>query len=188
MIEKLTGQKIVCPWWLCFTFDNRLRRLLHAPKQILSPYVRPGDSAIDVGAGMGYFSVPLAELVGSSGCVTSIDVQPQMLSVLTKRAKRANVSDRITTHLATEESLGDHSPADFVLAFWVVHEISDHYRFLHQIQNLLKPDGLFLLVEPIVHVPKRSFAKTLETAKTLGFTIKGNPNIRLSHSILLSPP
>lgn len=187
MIEKLTGQKIVCPWWLCFTFDNPLRKLLHDPRRILSPYVQPGDSAIDVGAGMGFFSIHLAELVGNSGHVTSIDLQPQVLSVLVKRAKRANVSDRITTHPATEESLGSHPPADFVLAFWVVHEVSDQHHFLHQIQNLLKPNGLFLFVEPIVHVPKSSFLNTLKIAEALGFIIKGNPKVRLSHSVLLSP-
>ena len=186
MLETLTGQKRVCPWWLCFAFDNPLRKLLHNPKTILSPYVQPGNSVIDVGAGMGYFSIPLAEVVGSSGHVTSIDVQPQMLSVLAKRAKRSNVSARITTHLATRESLGSHPSANFIFAFWVLHEVPDQRALLRQIQNLLKPNGLFLFVEPVVHVPKRFFQGTLETARSLGFVIKGNPSIRLSHSVLFS--
>ena len=60
----LLRQKHICPWWLCFTFDNPLRRLIHSPETILSKYVRSGDTVLDVGPGMGYFSIPLAGLVG----------------------------------------------------------------------------------------------------------------------------
>ncbi len=186
MSDKLTGQKFVCPWWLCFTFDNPLRKLLHNPEAILSPYIQPGNSVIDVGAGMGYFSIPMAKLVGPAGHVTAIDIQIRMLSALAKRAQKRGVSERITTHLASPGSLDHHSKADFVLAFWMVHEVPDHGRFLTEISNLLKPDGLFLLVEPIVHVPKKSFLQTLKTAEDVRFFVKENPRIRISHSALLA--
>lgn len=185
MLEKFTGRKIVCPWWLCFTFDNPLRKLLHNPEAILSPYVQPGNNVIDVGAGMGYFSIPLAKLVGPSGHVTAVDVQTQMLSVLSKRAERSGVAARITPYLATPESLGNHAAADFILAFWMVHEVPDQEKLLRQIHALLKPDGLFLFVEPIVHAPKHYFLQTLETAKSVGFSITEYPSIHISHSALL---
>ena len=185
MLEKFTGRKIVCPWWLCFTFDNPLRRLLHNPEIVLSPYVQPGNNVIDVGAGMGYFSIPLAKLVGLSGHVTAVDVQTQMLSVLAKRAKRSGVAARISTYLATPEYLGNHAAADFILAFWMVHEVPDQEQLLRQIHALLKPNGLFLFVEPIVHVPGHHFLHTLQTAKSVGFAITEYPHIRISHSALL---
>lgn len=186
MLNKLAGQKFVCPWWLCFTFDNPLRKLLHNPEAILGPYIQPGNNVIDVGAGMGYFSIPMTKLVGPAGHVTAIDIQTKMLSALARKAQRRGVSERITTHLASPGSLDHHTKADFILAFWMVHEISDQRRFLTETYNLLKPDGLFLLVEPIVHVPKKSFLQTLERAEDIGFFIKGNPNIRISHSALLA--
>jgi len=185
MTDKLTGQKHVCPWWLCFTFDNPLRKLIHNPEAILSPFIKPGNNVIDVGAGMGYFSIPMAKCVGPEGHVTAIDIQPQMLSALTRRAQRCGVAERITTHLASPGSLGQHSKADFILAFWMVHEVSDQREFLKEIYNLLKPDGLFLMVEPVIHVPKRNFLQTLETANDIGFHIKENPKIRISRSALL---
>lgn len=185
MLEKLSGRKIVCPWWLCFTFDNPLRRLLHNPEIVLSPYIQPGYNVIDVGAGMGYFSIPLAKLVGLSGHVTAVDVQTQMLSVLSKRAKRSGVAASISTYLATPEYLGNHAAADFILAFWVVHEVPDQEKLLRQIHALLKPNGLFLFVEPIVHVSRHYFLRTLQTAKSVGFSITEYPDIRISHSALL---
>ncbi len=188
MLDKLTGQKLVCPWWLCFTFDNALRKLLHNPKAILDPYIKAGDNVIDIGAGMGYFSIPLARLVGPSGHVTAIDIQPRMLSALAKRAQRSGVSERITTHLASQESLGPHPKADFILAFWMAHEVPDQRRFLTEVCELLRPEGLFLLVEPLLHVPKRSFLQTLGMAEGIGFSIREHPRIRLSHSALFIRP
>ena len=79
VLEKLRLQRMVCPWWCCYTFDNPLRRLLHNPEAILSPCINPGSTVIDVGAGMGYFSIPLARLVGPGGHVTAIDIQAIIL-------------------------------------------------------------------------------------------------------------
>ena len=186
MLEKIINTKHVCPWWLCFTFDNPLRKIIHDPIKILSPYIHQGYTAIDIGPGMGYFTIPLAELVGSTGNVIAIDIQQKMLSALMARAQKKGVSDRIKTHLAGPDSIGFHEKADFVLAFWMMHEVPDQSRFLSEIRNLMKPEGLFLLVEPVIHVSKKNFALAIETAKNLGFVIKESPNIRMSQSVLFT--
>ena len=186
MTEQLIDKKHVCPWWLCFTFDNPLRKIIHDPVEILSPFVHQGDTAIDIGPGMGYFTIPLAELTGHTGCVIAIDIQPKMLSMLMQRAKKKCVSERIKTHLAGPDSIGFHEKADFILAFWMVHEVPDQRRFLSEIRNLMKPEGLFLLVEPLIHVSKKSFSQTLEMAKGLGLFIKESPKISMSRSALFT--
>lgn len=184
VLEKLSLQRMVCPWWCCYTFDNPLRKLLHDPEAILSPYIRPGCTAIDVGAGMGYFSIPLARLVGPAGHVTAIDIQAKVLEALASRARRRGVSERVKPHLANSDSLGNHSKADFVIAFWMVHEVPNQRAFLTEIFGFLKPDGLFLLAEPIFHVSKKSFLRTLNIANEIGFIVKDMPKIRLSRSVL----
>ena len=186
MLEKLINTKRVCPRWLCFTFDNPLRKIVHDPIAILSPYIQQGDTAIDIGPGMGYFTIPLAELVGSKGSVIAIDIQQKMLRALMARAHKKGLSDRIKTHLAGPDSIGFNEKADFILAFWMMHEVPDQHRFLSEIRNLMKSDGLFLLVEPVIHVSKKNFARAIETAKKLGFAIKEYPKIRMSQSVLFS--
>jgi ubiquinone/menaquinone biosynthesis C-methylase UbiE len=185
MSEKKKGHHLVCPPWLCFTFDNRLRRHLHNPVAILGSLVGPGDRAIDIGPGMGYFSIPLARMVGPTGRVTAIDIQEKMLAGLRRRAGKEGVSEIIRTHRAVSDSLGEHPQADFVLAFWMVHEVPDQQAFLAQIFNLLKPGGRFLLVEPKIHVTAEAFLKTVETAKGIGFVVKDKPKVRLSRGALL---
>jgi ubiquinone/menaquinone biosynthesis C-methylase UbiE len=186
MITRLLNTKHVCPWWLCFTFDNPLRKIIHDPIKIINPYVHQGDTVIDIGPGMGYFSIPIAELVGSTGRVTAIDIQPKMLSAIVNRAQKKGVADRIKTHLAGPDSIGFHEKADFILAFWMVHEVPDQKKFLSEIRNLMKPDGLFLLVEPLLHVSRKNFARMVEMAEELGFVIKESPEIRMSQSALFT--
>jgi ubiquinone/menaquinone biosynthesis C-methylase UbiE len=186
VLEKLRLQRMVCPWWCCYTFDNPLRRLLHNPEAILSPYIHPGSTVIDVGAGMGYFSIPLARLVGPAGHVTAIDIQAKMLEALDGRARRRGVSGRIEPYLANSGSLGNHPAADFVMAFWMVHEVPNQRAFLTEVYGFLKPEGLFLLSEPIFHVSKKSFERTMDIANGIGFTLKNMPKIRLSRSVLFA--
>ena len=180
-------QKHVCPWWLCFTFDNPLRRLIHDPESILGSYVRSGDTVLDIGPGMGYFTIPLAGLVGPSGLVIAADVQQRMLDALLRRARRRGIADRIQTHLTSPESIEIHQKVDFILAFWIVHEVSDQDRFFKQVKDILKPSRCLLLAEPVIHVTRRMFSRTLDAAKEMGLTVIENPRIAFSHSALLEP-
>jgi ubiquinone/menaquinone biosynthesis C-methylase UbiE len=176
---------MVCPWWLGFAIDNPLRRLFHDPARILGPYIRSGSTVLDIGAGTGFFSIPLAGMVGPAGHVTAIDIQPGMLGVLSRKARARGLADIIRPHLAAPDSLGNHSGADFILAFWVVHEVPDQRAFLAEVFSFLEPDGFFLLVEPLVHVSEKSFLRTIQIAADIGFAAKGTPKIPLSRGVLL---
>jgi ubiquinone/menaquinone biosynthesis C-methylase UbiE len=176
--------KHVCPWWLCFTFDNFVRRLFQNPEKIAEPYVHEGDTVLDIGPGMGYFSIPLAKIVGEKGRVIVVDVQIEMLNALQKRAKRAGVEQRITLHLCKKDSLGLDIKFNFALAFWMAHEVPEQESFFKEIRSLLKPNGKLLMSEPAFHVTKAIYGETVKKAIRAGFTLKSNPKIWLSRSAL----
>jgi 2-polyprenyl-3-methyl-5-hydroxy-6-metoxy-1,4-benzoquinol methylase len=176
----------VCPWWCCFTFDNFLRKLLHNSEKILRPYVAEGNTVLDIGPGMGYFSIPLARMVGEKGKVIAADVQPEMLKALQKRAKKSGVEQQIMTHLCKTDSLGLNTHVDFILAFWMVHEVPNHLVFFEEIKSLLKLSGKFLLSEPILHVNQVMYEKTVKTAESVGLVLKEKPKISLSRSALFT--
>ena len=184
LFDYLFYRKRVCPWWICFTFDNVLRKLFHDPDQILRPYINEGSVVLDIGPGMGYFSIPLAKMVGENGRVIAADIQERMLSALEKRAKRSGVQQRITLHLCFSDSLGVTSKVDFILAFWMMHEVPDQQRFLAELLASLKDNGAFLLVEPKIHTAKADFAETVYLASQAGFTLCENPEIFLSRCAL----
>ncbi len=176
---------MVCPWWLCYSFDNPLRRLFHDPKRLLDPYVKPGMTVVDIGCGMGYFTIDLAKLAGPEGRVIAVDLQQQMLDALGRRARRAGVTDRIILHRCRKESLGVEEPADFALAFWMAHEVPDKPRFFGEIFAMLRPSGRFLLVEPKYHVTAEAFRRTVEMCRERGFSPVDEPAVRLSRAVLM---
>ena len=89
----------VCPCWLAYTFDNPIRGFFHQPQTMLAPYIAEGMTVMDVGCGMGFFSIGMAKMVGDKGKVLSVDIQPKMLEITIKRAKRAGVDNRIYPHM-----------------------------------------------------------------------------------------
>ena len=180
----LLRHKHVCPWWCCYTFDNFLRKLFHDPEKILRPYVAEGNTVLDIGPGMGYFSIPLARMIGERGRVFAVDIQPEMLKVLHKRARKAGVEHQIIPHLCKGDSLGFNMQSDFILAFWMVHEVPDQLVFLKEIKSLLRPSGKFLFSEPILHVNQAMVEETIKKAESVGLVLKEKPKISLSRSAL----
>ena len=147
----------VCPWWMGYLLASPIRRLVENPKQLLSPWVKPGDTVLDFGSAMGYHTIPAAKLVGPNGKVIAVDIQPRMLSSLRRRANRKKVSDRVITLLATQEdpnlSALDES-VDFAIVLNVLHEASSPDRVVASISNSLKPGGKLLIAEPVGHTSR----------------------------------
>jgi ubiquinone/menaquinone biosynthesis C-methylase UbiE len=175
----------VCPWWGGYFIDNPLRRLLHCPEKILGPYVKPGMTAMDVGCGMGLFSIAMARMVGDEGRVIAVDLQQKMLDVLQNRAKKAGVADRITPHRCNADSIGLSEPVDFALAFYSAHEVPCLRRLLDEIHKCLRSDARFLVVEPMGHVTARDFEAMLSLAEEIGFRVQERPHVRLSRAAVL---
>ena len=174
----------VCPWWLAYTFDNPLRRLFHAPEKSLGPYLAEGMTAMDVGCGMGFFSIGMAKVVGPTGRVISVDLQQKMLDVLMRRAEKAGVANRIQTHRCEPERIGLDTSVDFILAFWMVHEAPDAMKLLRELDSYLRPGGKLLITEPSLHVSAEHFEETIAGAQQIGLKLSERPNIRFSMASL----
>jgi len=184
-LDLLFGRRPhVCPWWCCFSIDNALRRLVQNPDAAIGRYVREGDTVLDVGPGMGYFTIPMAKRVGEKGKVIAADVQQQMLSFLRRRAERKGLEKRIVLQHCSKESLGIQTQVDFILAFWMVHEVSDRPGFLAELFSMLRSGGYFFLAEPSIHVGGGAFEETVTLALKAGFVLKDRPRVFMSRCAL----
>jgi len=180
--------KRLCPVWVGYLLINPLRTLMQNPEKILGPYVAAGMKILDIGCGMGFFSLPLARIVSSHGKVVCVDVQEKMLKTLKKRAEKAGLTDRIETRVCHRDSLDlddFNEEIDFVLAFAVIHEVSYVHRFFSDVCKVLKPTGKFLIVEPKGHVSGKDFEKTISIAKRRGFILSKYPKVWRSRTVLL---
>jgi len=178
----------VCPWWVGYILASPVRKLAHNPTRILAPFVRAGMTVLEPGPGMGFFTLELARLVGPTGRVIAIDVQPKMIEALKRRARRAGLLDRIDARLASATSMGIkdfEEKIDFVLAFAVVHEMPSADVFFAEAAQAMKPGATLLLAEPAGHVGGEEFDRELTVAAKHGFSVADRPTIRRSLVALL---
>lgn len=178
----------ICPIWIAYFLACPVRKMFQNPEKILGSYVREGMTVADIGCAMGFFSLPLARMVGAEGKVICSDIQENMLKSLERRAEKAGLSDRILTRLCSEDSFNLHDfreQADFAMAFAVVHELPDIRRFFSEISEILKPGAKLLIAEPKGHVSKEEFEVTVSVAEQSGFELAGRPRIAYSHSAFL---
>lgn len=173
-----------CPWWLAPTFDNPLRQFVHNPDEILRGLILPGQTVIDLGCGMGYFSVAMAKMVAPDGKVIAVDLQRQMLAKARQRAERAGLLPWVIFHQCTPDQIDVSANVDFALAFWMVHEVRNKQAFLRQVFDLFKPQGKFLIVEPKLHVSKSAFEQTIQAAQAIGWEYSAVRRVHLSQAAL----
>ena len=178
-----------CPWWFGYFLLNPLRRFAQRPERILGPFVRPGMLVLEPGCGMGFFTLDLARMVTPGGRVVAIDLQEKMLVGLRRRAAQAGLEGAIDIRLAQPDRLGIDdltAQVDFVLAFYLVHELQRPDAFFGEIAVALKADGAVLVVEPPLHVSRAAFEASLAVAAGAGLVVRDRPRIGPNKAALLA--
>jgi ubiquinone/menaquinone biosynthesis C-methylase UbiE len=174
-----------CPAWLSFALESRLRHLAHNPVKLLGPWLKEGQTALDMGCGPGYFTLPMAHMVGDTGKVIAVDIQEAMLERVRRRAARDGLAARMSFLASLIDDPSILGTVDFALAFWMVHEVSDRTGLLQMLRRCMKPGGLLFIVEPKGHVSKKSYDALVYSARSSGFMRAGEPEVALSRAILL---
>ena len=175
----------VCPVERAGILDSKIRRWLQNPQKILRPYIEEGMTVLDVGCGPGFFSIDMAQMVGNSGRVIASDLQEGMLQKVRDKIKGTELEKQITLHKCEENKIGVSEHVDFVLLFYMVHEILYKEAFFNEIGTILKPNGQVLIVEPPFHVSKSAFEETVRKAKDVGFTNTKGPKVLFSKTVIL---
>jgi len=101
----------------------------------------------DIGCGPGYFTIPMAELTGSTERVYAVDSDTKAIEILDAKSKAKGLQEIIKTHTtsaANMKQIPDQS-ADFVFANGVLCCMADHDGAVEEIKRILKPNGLTYL-------------------------------------------
>lgn len=181
--------KQVCPWWIGYLLASPIRRLLQKPERIVKPYLREGMTVLEIGPGMGYFTLPMARMVGNTGKVIAVDLQEKMIRSLDRRAKKADLDSRIDARVCTKTSLDIDDLAgnvDFALLFAVLHEMPNIRSALAAVAKSLRNGGHVLIAEPAGHVSDEEFAETIAIAESFGLEKISTPTTRRSRSLVLA--
>ena len=141
--------------------------------------LKPGMTVCDMGCGNGFYSLPIAKMLGSRGLVVGVDVQPEMLGFLRTRAESEGIENIVPILGSYHNPRIPPDSIDLVLMVDVYHEFSHPEQMLAAIRRSLKPDGLVVLVEyreedpkvPIKPLHKMSKAQVNKELTANGFKL-----------------
>lgn len=128
--------------------DSPRRREALPPKETLIKFgLTPSDIFADIGCGIGYFSIPAAEILANSGKVFALDISEEMLA----EVKKASISkDLSNIELVTSEEydlkLSDSS-ISYAFSCNVLHEIKDLPRFIKELVRIMQEQGKLVIIE-----------------------------------------
>lgn len=176
----------VCPVERAGGLDSSARRLFQNPGRILKPFIRKEMTVLDLGCGPGFFTVEIAKILQESGMVIAADLQQGMLEKLRQKIQGTEFENKIQLHKCEANKIGVNEKVDFVLAFWMIHEVPDQVKLFEELKSILKPGGRIYIIEPKFHVSKKSFAEMLSKAENIGFEIIERPKVLFSRSVILN--
>jgi ubiquinone/menaquinone biosynthesis C-methylase UbiE len=109
--------------------------------------LKPGMSVCDMGSGNGYHTIPMAEAVGKDGKVYAVEVQPEMIEMLHKRAAEKGITNIVSIIGEMYDPKLPAASCDMILLVDVYHEFSHPEQMLAGMKKALKPDGVIVMVE-----------------------------------------
>jgi len=122
------------------------------PKKLLRGIgiIKPGLTIADFGCGAGYFSLPLAELVGNDGTVYAVDVLENVLKIVSHRAKTSSYFNLKTVHANLENESGSNLEAesqDVVFMANVLFQSQQKEMIVDEAIRVTKPGGYIVIID-----------------------------------------
>ena len=125
----------------------KFRDFFSSPIKILKQIgIRPGWNILDYGAGSGSYSIPAAQLVGSTGTVYAADIHTLAINEIRKKADMKRLKNIYTILTDCNTELPDAS-MDVVLLFYVLHDFKNPDLIIKELDRVLKPRGLLSVLD-----------------------------------------
>lgn len=128
--------------------EDPARKVWLPPAEVLSSLaLRSGDTIADVGAGTGYFSLPLAQAVGLEGKVYAVDAQAEMIEHLRRKLQDGSVSNVDLIQAEAESTALPDGSCDLIFLANVWHELADRSAVLNESRRILKHRGRIAVLD-----------------------------------------
>jgi ubiquinone/menaquinone biosynthesis C-methylase UbiE len=130
------------------SFDDPSRDAWQRPAEVVEHmHIPPGSVVVDLGAGTGYFTAPLSASVGPNGKVLALDVEPDMIEFLKRRAEKQGLRNVQPVLVAADDpGLAPGSVAR-VLIVNTWHHIDDRESYARKLARSLAPGGEIWIVD-----------------------------------------
>lgn len=112
---------------------------------------RPGERVADIGAGSGYFTIPVARAVGPAGVVWALDIAPEMLEYLDFRVKSQKVENIRLRKVQSDDPQLEPASIDTILMVDTIHYVQDRVAYAKKLRAGLAPGGRLVIID---YIPK----------------------------------
>ena len=109
--------------------------------------IKAGMTVADIGAGEGYYTVRLAERVGSKGRVLAQDIDNGAIQRLGQRVERERLDNVSIKTGAADDPRLPASSFDRVFLVHMYHEVTEPYAFLWRLRPALREGGQVIVVD-----------------------------------------
>jgi ubiquinone/menaquinone biosynthesis C-methylase UbiE len=127
--------------------DNPIRRWIQPPSELVEKLaINLNDVVVDFGCGPGYYTIELAK---KAKMVIAVDLSPEMLKKVQKKAAKARV-ENVQFLQSNGKSLQlEDSSVDMILLVTVYHEVGESETVLKEFSRVLKPEGKLIITEVV---------------------------------------
>jgi precorrin-6B methylase 2 len=144
--------------------------------------IEPGDKVADIGAGTGYFSLPMVQQVGETGTVYAVDIQQEMLDIIELRSTEQGITNVERVLAAADDPRLPPDTINMVLLVDAYHEFEWPYEVMTGIVNSLVSGGRVVLIEyraedprvPIKNLHKMTAAQARMELEATGLEFESN--------------
>ncbi len=180
-----------------FSLDETTRRSWYNPEAVLKDVgLAAGMVFVDVGCGDGFFSLLAAKIVGDSGSVYAVDLDPQAIEKLKAKAQKQNLKNIKATAAPAEETEFCTHCADIVFYSMDLHDFKDAVQVLQNAKKMLKPTGLIVDLDwKKLQMPfgppfqiRFSESDALGLMRIAGFTAIKTQEAGLYHYLVIAKP
>jgi len=158
------------------SFENPERKEWQKPELVISMFGElKGKTVMDIGAGTGYFSFPMAE---RGATVIAADVDERFLDYVETKRSELNVSNVSTRKVEYDDPLLKNEEVDHVIIVNTYHHIDNRVDYFSKVLAGIKPGGSLMVVDfkkerSDFGPPKRyrvSAATAMDELKRAGFS------------------
>ena len=103
--------------------------------------ITAGNRVLDVGAGPGYATVDLAEIVGPTGQVVALERSSKFMRALEERYRAQSLSNVQSHELDLMTDPWPEGPYDFSWCRWVASFVTDPALLVQKLGRVLRPGG-----------------------------------------------
>ena len=172
--------------------DSNHRRRLQPPGKIIERSgIKQGITVVDLGCGSGAFTTFVARMVGETGKVYAVDIQPAMLKQLERKLARPENQDikNIEPKQASAYDLPfEDGSIDLVYMVTVLQEIPDRGRALREIRRVLKPGGILAVTEFLPDPDYPWCSTVIKLCQREGFILDANLGNLWNYTVRFKKP